>query len=277
MANKEEAENGKGLLKQFDDLKKKHPDAMLLFRQGDFYEMYKEDAVKAAVLLGIAVADKMLPGEKTDMKIARFAHHALDTYLPKLIRSGARVAICDRLETSEQKKSEKESTNQSNNKDMAKKSKKQEEPTSVAKNTAEEKPAKEKKNKRKAENKQEPDSKKEAKQERKPREPQMVTANGEKVTHGHAYQNKANPEEWYFTARMDGKQLKPQRMKEADLAAFQKKKLGVQQLMERYYPTKLMPKVTEDAYKFPKEIAGPEGNITVNKFNVYKEKDEQRP
>lgn len=277
MANKEETDNGKGLLKQFDDLKKKHPDAMLLFRQGDFYEMYKEDAVKAAVLLGIAVADKMLPGEKTDKKIARFAHHALDTYLPKLIRSGARVAICDRLETSEQKKSEKESTNQSNNKDMAKKSKKQEEPTSVAKNTAEEKPAKEKKNKRKAENKQEPDSKKEAKQERKPREPQMVTANGEKVTHGHAYQNKANPEEWYFTARMDGKQLKPQRMKEADLAAFQKKKLGVQQLMERYYPTKLMPKVTEDAYKFPKEIAGPEGNITVNKFNVYKEKDEQRP
>lgn len=277
MANKEETDNGKGLLKQFDDLKKKHPDAMLLFRQGDFYEMYKEDAVKAAVLLGIAVADKMLSGEKTDMKIARFAHHALDTYLPKLIRSGARVAICDRLETSEQKKSEKESTNQSNNKDMAKKSKKQEEPTSVAKNTAEEKPAKEKKNKRKAENKQEPDSKKEAKQERKPREPQMVTANGEKVTHGHAYQNKANPEEWYFTARMDGKQLKPQRMKEADLAAFQKKELGVQQLMERYYPTKLMPKVTEDAYKFPKEIVGPEGNITVNKFNVYKEKDEQRP
>lgn len=277
MANKEEAENGKGLLKQFDDLKKKHPDAMLLFRQGDFYEMYKEDAVKAAVLLGIAVADKMLPGEKTDMKIARFAHHALDTYLPKLIRSGARVAICDRLETPEQKKSEKESTNQSNNKDMAKKSKKQEEPAPVAKNTAEEKPAKEKKNKRKAENKQEPDSKKEAKQERNPREPQMVTANGEKVTHGHAYQSKANPEEWYFTARVDGKQLKPQRMEAADLAAFQKKELGVQQLMERYYPTKLMPKVAEDAYKFPKEIAGPEGNITVNKFNVYKEKDEQRP
>lgn len=277
MANKEEMDNGKGLLKQFDDLKKKHPDAMLLFRQGDFYEMYKEDAVKAAVLLGIAVADKMLPGEKTDMKIARFAHHALDTYLPKLIRSGARVAICDRLETSEQKKSEKEPTNQSNNKDMAKKSKKQEEPAPVAKNTAEEKPAKEKKNKRKAENKQEPDSKKEAKQERKPREPQMVTANGEKVTHGHAYQSKANPEEWYFTARVDGKQLKPQRMEAADLAAFQKKELGVQQLMERYYPTKLMPKVTEDAYKFPKEIAGPEGNITVNKFNVYKEKDEQRP
>ena len=61
------------------------------------------------------------------------------------------------------------------------------------------------------------------KQERKPREPQMVTANGEKVTHGHAYQSKTNPEEWYFTAKMDGQRLKPQRMDAADLAAYQKK------------------------------------------------------
>ena len=115
------------------------------------------------------------------------------------------------------------------------------------------------------------------KQERKPREPQMVTANGEKVTHGHAYQSKTNPEEWYFTAKMDGQQLKPQRMDAADLAAYQKKELTVPQLMERYYPTKLMPKVPEEAFKMPKSIAGPEGSITVEKFNVYKEKDGQRP
>ena len=118
-------ENDAGLLKQYDDLKKKHPDAMLLFREGDFYRMYKEDAVKAAVILGIKAADKMLPGEKTDMKIAEFAHYSLDIYLPKLIRAGARVAICDRLEDPKQKKSEKESTTLSNNKDMTKKSKKQ--------------------------------------------------------------------------------------------------------------------------------------------------------
>ena len=75
---------------------------------------------------------------------------------------------------------------------------------------------------------------------------------------------------------MDGVQLKPQRMDAADLAAYQKKEMTVPQLMERYYPTKLMPKVSEEAFKMPKSIAGPEGNISVEKFNVYKEKDEQR-
>lgn len=279
-------ENDAGLLKQYDDLKKKHPDAMLLFREGDFYRMYKEDAVKAAVILGIKAADKMLLGEKTDMKIAEFAHYSLDIYLPKLIRAGARVAICDRLEDPKQKKSEKESTTLSNNKDMTKKSKKQakqEEPAPAVKNTVKEKPAKEQKTKAKAETKAETkagakaEAKETAKQERKLREPQMTTANGEKVTHGHAYQSKSNPEEWYFTAKMDGKQLKPQRMDAADLAAYQKKEMTVPQLMECYYPTKLMPKVPEESFKLPKAIAGPEGNITVDKFNVYKEKDEQRP
>lgn len=76
---------------------------------------------------------------------------------------------------------------------------------------------------------------------------------------------------------MDGKQLKPQRMDAADLAAFQKKEMTVPQLMERYYPTKLLPKVPEESFRMPQSIAGPEGRITVEKFNVYKEKDEQRP
>ena len=116
----------------------------------------------------------------------------------------------------------------------------------------------------------------EAKKERKAREPQMVTANGEKVTHGHAYQSKTNPEDWYFTAKMDGKQLKPQKMDVADLAAYQKKEMTVPQLMERYYPTKLMPKVPEESFKMPKSIAGPNGDLTVEKFNVYKERDAQR-
>lgn len=64
----------------------------------------------------------------------------------------------------------------------------------------------------------------EAKQERKPREPQMITANGEKVSHGHAFQSTTNPADWYFTAKMDGVQLKPQKMDAADLAAYQKRK-----------------------------------------------------
>lgn len=143
------------------------------------------------------------------------------------------------------------------------------------KKAVEEKPAQEKKAEAKAEVKNEQAS--ETKKERKPREPQMITANGEKVTHGHAFQSTTNPTDWYFTAKMDGVQLKPQKMDAADLAAYQKKEMTVPQLMERYFPTKLQPKVSEEAFRMPKTIAGPEGDIKVEKFNVYKEKDEQRP
>lgn len=279
MAKKSDKEQETVLPKGFSNLKEKHPDALLLFREGDFYRFYKEDAVKAALILGIATADKLTAGIEKKIKTAEFPTVALDTYLPKLIRAGARVAICDRLEVIEKVRKNEEPT-LSNNTDMAKKSKEkkekavQEEPATTVKNTAGEKPAKGKMVETQAEAKSE--QKAEAKQERKPREPQMVTAAGEKVTHGHAYQSKANPEEWYFTAKMDGKQLKPQRMDATDLAAYQKKEMTVPQLMERYYPTKLMPKVSEESFKMPKSIAGPEGNISVEKFNVYKEKDEQR-
>ena len=276
MAKKINQEDDAKFLKEFEKLKAKHPDAMLLFREGDFYKLYKEDAVKAALILGIATADKVTSTIEGKIKTAEFPRHALDTYLPKLIRAKERVAICDKLEVIEQVRKNEEPT-LSNNTDMAKKKKEkavQEEPAKTVKNTSEEKPAKENKVEAQAEAKSE--QKAEAKQERKPREPQMVTAAGEKVTHGHAYQSKANPEEWYFTAKMDGVQLKPQRMDAADLAAYQKKEMTVPQLMERYYPTKLMPKVSEESFKMPKSIAGPEGNISVEKFNVYKEKDEQR-
>ena len=275
MAKKSDKEQEAGLPKEFSNLKEKHPDALLLFREGDFYRLYKEDAVKAAMILGIATTDKLTSSIEKKIKTAEFPRTALDTYLPKLIRAGARVAICDRLELVEKVRKNEEPT-LSNNTDMAKKSKEkavQEEPAKTVKNAAGEKPAK-KKVETQAEAKSE--QKAETKQERKPREPQMVTAAGEKVTHGHAYQSKANPEEWYFTAKMDGKQLKPQRMDAADFAAYQKKEMTVPQLMERYYPTKLMPKVSEESFKMPKSIDGPEGNISVEKFNVYKEKDEQR-
>lgn len=268
-----------GILQQFDNLKKKHPDAVLLFRHGDFYETFKQDAVKAATVLAIAIADRIFPMEKEPIKVASFPYHALDAYLPKLIRAGMRVAICDALEAPKQIK--KEST-LSNNETMAKKKKEQgtqEEPTQAVKSAAEEKPAKKSKAEATVETKADVKSEQqfEAKQERKPREPQMITANGEKVTHGHAYQNTTNPNEWYFTAKIDGQQLKPQKMDAADLAAYQKKEMTVPQLMERYYPSKLQPKVSEEAFKFPKQIAGPDGAINIDKFNVYKEKDEQRP
>ena len=85
------------LMKQYFDIKSKHPDAILLFRVGDFYEMYGEDAVVGADILGI-VQTKRANGAAQHVEMAGFPHHALDTYLPKLVRAGRRVAICDQLE-----------------------------------------------------------------------------------------------------------------------------------------------------------------------------------
>ena len=89
------------MMKQFLDLKGKHPDALLLFRVGDFYETYQQDARKSSQILGITLtrsnSQKGPDGKAVEM--AGFPHHALDTYLPKLIRAGQRVAICDQLES----------------------------------------------------------------------------------------------------------------------------------------------------------------------------------
>ena len=96
------------ILSQFKSIKEKHPDAMLLFRRGDFYETYMDDAEKSSRILGITLTksskEKDLDGKL--LKIAGFPHHALDSYLPKLIRAGQRVAICDLLESPKQKVSE---------------------------------------------------------------------------------------------------------------------------------------------------------------------------
>lgn len=85
------------MMKQFLDLKAKHPDAVMLFRCGDFYETYSTDAIIAAEILGITLT-KRANGKGRTVEMAGFPHHALDTYLPKLIRAGKRVAICDQLE-----------------------------------------------------------------------------------------------------------------------------------------------------------------------------------
>ena len=85
------------MMKQFFDLKAKHPDAVLLFRCGDFYETYCEDAIVASKILGITLTRRN-NGASVGSEMAGFPHHALDTYLPKLVRSGRRVAICDQLE-----------------------------------------------------------------------------------------------------------------------------------------------------------------------------------
>ncbi len=299
-------EKGGSLLQQFNELKKKHPDALLMFRNRDFYELYKEDAVKAGAVLGLRLGSQIFDGVKQKVEMVAFPHYDLDTYLPKLIRSGNRVAIVDRqpdqkldklvkegieaIKEKGRKPDEKVQTSPITN-DMAKKRQEQAAQEGPARTTAKaaggEKPAEknqtEQKTTAKVEQKneakvaQQTETKQETKAQRQPRPPQMVTVNGEKVTHGHAYQSKTNAADFYFTAKMDGKQLKPQKMETADLEAFKQKQITVPQLMEKYYPTKLMPKVAEEAYKQPKAIDGPEGQLKVEKFNVYKEKDEQRP
>lgn len=91
------------LMKQYQEMKAKHPDAVLLFRVGDFYETFGEDAITASEILGITLT-RRYNGKRNSIELAGFPYHALDTYLPKLVRAGKRVAICEQLEDPKIKK-----------------------------------------------------------------------------------------------------------------------------------------------------------------------------
>jgi DNA mismatch repair protein MutS len=97
LAAKEKEIKETPLMKQYNEIKRKYPDACLLFRVGDFYETFGEDAIRASKILGI-VLTKRGAGSETETALAGFPHHSLNTYLPKLVKSGLRVAICDQLE-----------------------------------------------------------------------------------------------------------------------------------------------------------------------------------
>ena len=106
LAEKIEQKN-EPLLKQYQEMKKKHPDAILLFRVGDFYEIFGKDAIEASEILGITLTRRM-NGLDNRIELAGFPHHALDTYLPKLVRAGKRVAICEQLEDPKLKRTSKQ-------------------------------------------------------------------------------------------------------------------------------------------------------------------------
>ena len=97
MASKDKISKETPLMKQYNDIKRKYPDACLLFRVGDFYETFGEDAVRASKILGITLT-KRGAGSETETALAGFPHHSINTYLPKLVKAGLRVAICDQLE-----------------------------------------------------------------------------------------------------------------------------------------------------------------------------------
>ena len=228
------------LAELYTNMKEKHPDAVLLFRTGDFYTAVNADASKVADTLAIKPA-KPTKAEDGSLQVT-FPHHALDTNLPKLIRAGLRVAIVDSLE-------KKQSVDK---------------PASVETESK----AQEKKEEGKA-----VDKSATVKQEYQPREPQMITVNGDKVSHAHAFQSKVNPADWFYVAQLNGKQLNPMKMDAADIAAYQKREAKVEDMMQKYYPTKLAPKVSVEEYKAANILS--DGRV-IDKMTVYKEKDEQR-
>ena len=170
----------KTLAELYENMKEKHPDAVLLFRTGDFYTALNTDASKVADTLGVKATKPAKAGDGS-LQVT-FPHHALDTNLPKLIRAGLRVAIVDSLE---KKQSVEKSVSE---KAETKAQEKKEEGETVEKSAS-------------------------AKQEHQPREPQMVTVNGDKVSHAHAFQSKVNPADWFYVAQLNGKQLNPMKYK----------------------------------------------------------------
>ena len=250
-------------LKQFEYLKGKHPDALILMRNGGSYRALNEDAQKLSDVLGI---DTKRPRLKQDgLLIAEFPYNKLDVYLPKLIRAGNRIAIAD------MPVAVKNNQKQSDNVKKKTEPKKQETKTDVKAETK----VKAETSKEKAVDKASEQTEKQSgvQKETKRREPQMVTVNGEKVTHGHAFQSNLNPDKWYFTARLDGNQLRPQLMKPEDVAAYQKRETTIESLMQNYYPTKLQKKVTPEEFKADNKLS--DGRV-IDRMVVYKEHDESR-
>lgn len=265
---KQEVKGVNDLLQQFSELKQKFPDVMLLFRQNEKITLFLEDAVKAAPLLNLPLNRS---GEKHGViPWLSFPKEDLYITLPQLIRSGQRVTIMDPMFDL--------NLNLNN---MPRKKKVVSEAVSVDTQKNEivwnVEPKVADAEKKTADVKKKTEQPAEEAVEAKRKEPQMVTANGQQVTHGHAFQSNLNQADWYFTAKLDGVQLKPQKMNPEDLSAYQQRSISVPELMEKYYPTKLMPKVPEETFRKPIELEGPNGIIKVDKFNVYKEKDEQRP
>ncbi len=121
--------------------------------------------------------------------------------------------------------------------------------------------------------KSEPSKEKKETVEKEHREPQMITVNGGKVTHAHAFPSKDKPEDWYYTARLDGIQLHPMKMSKEDVTAYQNKEISVKDMMEKYYPTKIAKQVTPEQFKADRLLSD---GRTIDKMNVYKEKDETK-
>ena len=252
---------------QYEYFKGKHPDTLILMRNGDKYRALNEDAQKLSNVLGI---DTKKPRLKQDgALIAEFPYNKLDVCLPKLIRAGNRIAIVDMpvavRNHKKQSDNMKKKTEPKKQETKAEKTEVKAETPKIDKQTKVEKP--------KEKDAETSEKQSEEQKETKRREPQMVTVNGEKVTHGHAFQSNLNPDKWYFTARLDGNQLRPQLMKPENVAAYQKRETTIEALMQNYYPTKLQKKVTPEEFKADNKLS--DGRV-IDRMVIYKEHDESR-
>lgn len=224
------------LMTQYREMKKKHPDALLLFRVGDFYEVLGEDAEKASKILGLDII-----GQDGKEKRAGFPNHALDTYLPKLVRAGLRVAICEALEPGRNLKSE-------------------------IKNSVEKQEGKE--------------AEKVAPEKREVNSDfRLKTVNGDEVTDIRTFQWRSQDNRWFLSASLNGQKLRPKPLDAIDVERIEKGKGWVAEaMMEKYYPTKMAKKVSPDEYQFPQIAETSFGEkLDVQKFNVYKDRDEKSP
>ncbi len=231
--------------RQFTEMKKKHPDAVLLFRTGDFYELFGEDAVKASELLGITLTRRANGSDKY-IELAGFPRHALDAYLPKLVRAGQRVAICEQLEDPKLTKTAKQKVVETITPKAAPKSKPA--PTSLSAESV--KPVAE-----------------------------IKTVNGDKITDAQVFQWKSKGDGWYFMAKINGQKLRPQMITEGEAQAFLKGNRTLHGMIQQYYPTKLQKKVDVKHYTFPLSFIVPSSDekLEIQKFNVYKEKSADSP
>lgn len=237
MAKKEKETPLMEQYKQFSEMKQKHPDAIILLRVGDFYECIGKDAVTASEILGTTLT-RRANGKAGHIELTGFPHHALDTYLPKLVRAGHRLAICEQLE----------------------------DPKLKQRDGMQFKPVEIITTQQKSEVNSEQNDKVH-------REPQFVTVNGDKITHGHIFQH-AEKEAWLFSVRVNGKQLPTVQLSAEESQRFSnlshenRTADAVRELMEKYYPSKLERHLSKE--EFTNGVTLSDGR-KIDKFNVYKE------
>lgn len=271
------------LYNMYSDIKDKYPNHLALLKCGTFYETYDTDAKKVHDILDLTVTKR----HNSWYNMAGFPAHALEDYLSQLKAAGVNVVIKEAYNKNINEVLTRKDgqtvhiINNQNSITMSKKKTqqvKQEDASVVVKDNSQEKTVndKVKQTSTKAAS-DKPEEKNEEQVQHRP--PQMITVNGQKVSHGHAFQSNKNPEDWFYTAKIDGKELRPQHMSAEDVKAWQDRTLKVEDAMQHYYPTKLMQKAPKEEFKvYNKQEDGtlvPNLKLSdgrpLDKFSVFKE------